>query len=542
MRTSAFPTWRISNRRGHGDVKSPEKVDVVIVGSGAAGSVYAAILAEAGKSVLVLEKGTDRKLTDLYSSQIWARRLKWGAPHVFEEGKDSIWYNFNAGHGYGGAAMHHYAVWPRYHEDDMQEHALYGKGLDWPLEYDQLRPWYDQVQDDVGMSGDAEKEIWRPSGAPYPLPPLPVFEHGEILARGFTELDLRTSPIPVAILSREYKGRPACIYDSWCDAGCPTGALANPLVEYLPRAVKAGAVMQADSYVTRVLTDRNGMKATGVEYYDKAGERHEQPADAVVIAAFTVENSRILLNSATDTHAGGLGNSSGTLGRYLMSHPAVNVFGMFREETRCYYGVTGGQLFSQDGFEKEKSAEIFGSRQWEIGLGTKPNDLLGIAMSRADLFGNDLHDFVRRGSRHLGAMVGVCECLPHATNRIELSGSRDRFGMRLARVTFNLDDYARNLWRQTADLGVEIFKAAGATEAWHSPPGGQHIMGGTIMGNDRKSSVTNEYAQLHDVPNVIIGGPSVFPTSSSVNSTFTAHAVALRSARHIADHWSGLIA
>ena len=513
-------------------------MDVVIVGSGAAGSVYAAIFAEAGKSVLVLEKGTDRKLTDLYSSQIWARRLKWGAPHVFEEGRDSIWYNFNAGHGYGGASMHHYAVWPRYHPEDLREYSLYGKGLDWPLDYDQLRPWYDQVQQDVGMSGDAEKEIWRPLGAPYPLPPLPVFVHGEVLARGFEALDLRTSPIPVAILSRDYKGRPACIYDSWCDAGCPTGALANPLVEYLPRAVTAGAVLQPHSYVTRVLTDRTGLKATGVEYYDKAGERHEQLADAVVVAAFTVENCRILLNSATDKHAGGLGNSSGKLGRYLMSHPAVNVFGMFREETHCYQGVTGGQLFSQDGFEKEKSRKIFGSRQWEIGLGTKPNDLLGVAMSRADLFGNDLHEFVKRGSRHFGAMVGVCECLPHEDNRIELTGSKDKFGMPLARSTFNLDDYARNLWQETADLGVKIFKAAGANEAWHSPPGGQHIMGGTIMGNDRKSSVTNAYAQLHDVPNVIIGGPSVFPTSSSVNSTFTAHALAMRSARHIAEHWN----
>ena len=516
-------------------------MDVVIVGSGAAGSVYAAIFAEAGKRVLVLEKGPDRKLTDLYSSQIWARRLKSGAPHVFEEGRDSIWYNFNAGHGYGGAALHHYGVWPRYHPEDLRERTLYGRGLDWPLEYDQLRPWYDQVQEDVGMSGDAEKEIWRPPGAPYPLPPLPVFEHGEILARGFAALDLRTSPIPVAILSRDYKGRPACIYDSWCDAGCPTGALANPLVEYLPRAVAAGAVMRSDSYVTRVLTDRNGVKASGVEYYDKTGERHEAVADAVVIAAFTVENCRILLNSATAKHDRGLGNSSGMLGRYLMSHPAVNIFGLFKEETRCYLGVTGGQLLSQDGFAKEKSKDIFGSRQWEIGLGTKPNDLLGIAMSRADLFGHDLHDFVERGSRHLGAMVGVCECLPHEANRIELADRKDRYGMRLARVTFNLDDYARNLWQETADLGVKIFKAAGAAEAWHSPPGGQHIMGGTIMGKNSNTSVTNEHAQLHDVPNVIIGGPSVFPTSSSVNSTFTAHALALRSARHIAEHWSGLM-
>ena len=522
-------------------MRKAEKVDVVIVGCGAAGSVYAAIFAEAGKRVLALEKGPGRKLTDLYSSQIWARRLKWGAPHVFEEGKDSIWYNFNAGHGYGGAAIHHYGVWPRYHPEDLQERTLYGKGLDWPVEYDQIRPYYDQVQEDVGMSGDAEKEIWRPPGAPYPLPPLPVFEHGNILAKGFTALDMHTSPIPVAILSQDYKGRPACIYDSWCDAGCPTGALANPLVEYFPRATQAGAVMQSDSYVSRVLLDRQGTRATGVEYYDGKGERHEQPADAVVIAAFTVENSRILLNSANDKHAGGLGNSSGALGQYLMSHPAVTIFGMFKEDTHCYLGITGGQLFNQDPFAKEKNKDAFGSRQWEIGLGTKPNDLLGIAMSRADLFGDDLHKFVKQGSRHLGVMVGVCECLPDKTNRIELSNKQDKFGMPLARVTFNLDDNGRGLWHQAAKEGLEIFKAAGATEAWHSPPGGQHIMGGTIMGKDRETSVTNEYAQLHDVPNVIIGGPSVFPTASCVNSTFMAHAVAMRSAQHIAKHWNQLI-
>ena len=112
--------------------KTMEPVDVVVVGTGAAGSVFAAVLAEAGRDVLVLERGHARKMEDLYSSQTWARRLKWGSPHVVDGGPESIWYNFNAGHGYGGAAIHHYAVWPRYHEDDFKERSLYGKSLDWP--------------------------------------------------------------------------------------------------------------------------------------------------------------------------------------------------------------------------------------------------------------------------------------------------------------------------------------------------------------------------------------------------------------------------
>ena len=117
---------------------------------------------------------------------------------------------------------------------------------------------------------------------------------------------MHTSPIPIAVLSRPYKGRDACIWDGWCDAGCPTGALANPMVVYFPRALKAGAKMQPDSYVTRVLTDKKGRRAIGVEYYDAAGNRQEQLADMVVLAAFSIENPRILLNSATEQHQQGL--------------------------------------------------------------------------------------------------------------------------------------------------------------------------------------------------------------------------------------------
>jgi choline dehydrogenase-like flavoprotein len=304
--------------------KPNEAVDVVVVGSGAAGSVYAAVLAEAGKSVLVLEKGPARKMSDLYSSQIWARRLKWASPQVIEAGPDSTWFNFNAGHGYGGAAIHHYAVWPRLHAEDFREKTQFGRAHDWPFEYDALRPYYDQVQRDVGMSGDAAKEVWRPPGDPYPLPPVLVTNHGQVLARGFEKLNMRTAPIPMAVLSQPYQGRPACLWDGWCDAGCPIGALANPLAVYLPRAIKAGARLQADAQVTRILTDGPGNKVTGVEYCTKSGERMVQRASAVVLCAFTVENSRILLNSANTAHPEGVANRSGAVGRYLMEPLAAD--------------------------------------------------------------------------------------------------------------------------------------------------------------------------------------------------------------------------
>ncbi len=515
--------------------KSLKKVDVVVVGSGAAGSVYAALLAEAGKQVVVLERGRARKQEDLYSSQIWARRLKWGSPHVQDTGPDSIWFNFNAGHGFGGAAIHHYGVWPRYHPEDFSLKTEYGWGLDWPFGYDDLRPFYDQVQEEVGISGDAKLEIWRPPGADYPLPPVIVSNHGQVLAKGFEKLGMHTAPIPMAVLSRPYKGRPGCLWDGWCDAGCPTGAMANPLAVYLPRASKAGAILQANAHVTRVLTDAKGQRTTGVEYVDTTtGERITQPADAVVLCAFAVENVRILLNSAR----GGLANSSGTLGRYLMSHPALSVFGLFNVEMQNYLGATGGQLLCQDRFGKKSDpGGAFGSRQWEIGLMLKPNDLLGVAMSRPDIYGAALHDFMFDGAHRMGSMVGVCEDEPRYENRIELADGKDKYGMPLAKVAYRTSEDGRRLWASASKEGVEIFRAAGAREAWHSPQGGQHIMGGTVMGKDPAASVTNGVAQTHDISNLFIGGPGVFPTSSAINSTFTAHAVAMKSARFMIENW-----
>lgn len=146
-----------------------DEVNAVIGGSGAAGSLLAAKLSQAGKSVVVLEGGPERQASDLYSSQIWARRIKWFGPSTITGGSDPICVNFGSGWGTGGAALHHYAVWLRRHPDDFDMKSRFGQGLDWPISYEDLRPYYDQIQKEVGISGDAKAEVWRPAGDPYPM-------------------------------------------------------------------------------------------------------------------------------------------------------------------------------------------------------------------------------------------------------------------------------------------------------------------------------------------------------------------------------------
>jgi choline dehydrogenase-like flavoprotein len=146
-------------------------VDAVVIGAGASGSLIAAKLAVAGKRTLLLDAGPGWTTADLISSPIWSRRLKWDAGTT-TTGAQPINVGFNAGYGFGGSALHHYACWFRLHPEDFRMQSLYGRGQDWPISYDELRPFYDQVQREMGLSGDATAEVWRPAGDPYPMPPL----------------------------------------------------------------------------------------------------------------------------------------------------------------------------------------------------------------------------------------------------------------------------------------------------------------------------------------------------------------------------------
>ncbi|MGD2008593.1 MAG: GMC family oxidoreductase [Cellvibrionales bacterium] len=506
--------------------------DTVIVGAGAAGLWLAARLAEAGEQVVVLEAGPKRELGEMVSSQLWARQLKWSQAPVEESGDHPVGHAFNAGAGTGGSAAHHYGVWLRLHPADFSLQTDHGVGLDWPIGYPELQPYYDRVQTAVGLSGDHRQEPWRPAGAPYPMPPLPVFAQGQVIAKGFAATGRKTAPLPLAINSVSRNGRAPCQFDGWCDAGCPIGALANPLVTSLPRASKAGVVIQHDSQVISVTRDSNQpQRISGVRFHHQGAIRH-LTADRVIVAAFTVQSSRILLNSASDTLPAP-GNRHDQLGRYLTTHPAGTVFGLFDQETTPHLGVTGGQLLCQDDYIAKDAEGGFGSSQWLIANAIKPNDLLGYGTSRADIIGSDLKPWLRQAAQHVGNMTLVAEDIADPDNRVSLSDKRDPAGMPIAHTHHNISPKVAQRWQQRIDEGQEIFRAAGATETWHGPRVAMHIMGGTVMGKDERYSVTDSYGRVHDTDNLFVAGPSLFPSTGAVNPTFTLTAMAERLADHL---------
>src|SRR5438046_8160230 len=163
------------------------------------------------------------------------------------------------------------------------------------------------------------------------MPPMKTFRNGEVWLKGFEAVGVRWAPAGVAMNSTDYRGRPACIYDGWCHIGCPTGALSNPLVTYLAEARKAGAEVRARSTVTRVLTNRQGTRVRGLEYYDAKKERQVLEASVVVLAAWSARNPRLLLNSATDRHQRGPANARGIGGKYTMCHSSSGSWAPFDE-------------------------------------------------------------------------------------------------------------------------------------------------------------------------------------------------------------------
>ena len=224
--------------------------------------------------------------------------------------------------------------------------------------------------------------------------------------------------------------------------------------------------MRARSTATRVLTNQQGTRVTGVEYYDEKKERQMQEAKVVVLAAWSGQNPRLMLNSATDKHPKGLANSSGLVGKYMMAHFGSGTWAIFDEDVQNYMGTTGAQYMSYDRYAKTSQKGAFGSSFIVAGSALKTSELGGIANARVDLFGPELAAFMKRAARGLTRINAFGEEMPNIENRIELVSDKDEFGTPLAKIIHSYDQDAAALWNANFEEGLAVAKAAGAKEVW----------------------------------------------------------------------------
>src|SRR5581483_1958046 len=310
-------------------------VDFCIVGVGSAGGVLTQRLAKAGFKVVGLEAGpfwdTER---DWVSDEKGSHKLYWNDLRI-TGGEDPLAFGENnSGKGVGGGSVHWAAFAPRFHPSDFRVYTEDGVGADWPISYEELKPYYELLEREIPVAGPAYFPWGDPHG--YTYGPHPMGGVGDVLIRGCSKLGIRVSAGgPVAILEGSHGDRPHCIYRGFCIQGCKVGAKASTLVTHIPDAIRNGAEIRARSLVSRIILGA-GRRVTGVTYFDEHGKERFQPARAVIVSGYSIETPRLLLNSACPSFENGLANSSDCVGRYLMAQAGNVVLGRFDDLVRMY--------------------------------------------------------------------------------------------------------------------------------------------------------------------------------------------------------------
>lgn len=503
----------------------PATCDVLVVGAGACGCLVAQKLAEQRLSVLVLDAGRRFQPGDLPNSEANGAKILWTEPRSVA-GQDGVLPK--SGTGIGGGTLSWLGVMPRFHPADFRTYTTEGVGEDWPLGYADLRPWYELVEREFGVAGECGP--FPPEPYSLPMPPHRMNWHAQVLARGARTMGAHPFAPPIAINSITYDDRPPCIYCGWCGSGCPTGAKATASDIYLIRAEKLGARVMSEAFVHRLTYDAEKNRVTGAEFFDSEQKSHRIRARLVVLAAHALETPRILLLSKNSAFPEGLANSSGCVGKFLMSHPTWQVFGTFDKPINAFKGMQMGHVMVQDFYRPDPGrscARGFVLISYMMTPVTYAN--LSGSFYGAE-FKEFLHDYA-----HTAAWWAHAEGLPNRNNSVVLDPDlRDHRSLPVARVTCSWGDNDQRLAAVARDKAAELMAASGAKRVRIGLNYGAHAMGTCRMGKQASNSVVNSHGQAHDIPNLFICDTSVFVTGTGLNPTLTAMALANRSAHHIA--------
>ncbi len=510
-----------------------EEVDYVIVGVGSAGGVLLQRLARAGFKVVGLEAGpfwdTEK---DWVSDEAGSHGLYWEDPRV-TGGSDPLALGANnCGKGVGGGSVHWAAFTPRLHPSDFEVYTRDGVGADWPITYDEIRPYYEQLELEMPVAGPAYYPWGHPHG--YPYGPHPMGGVGNALIKGCSTLGIPVSiGGPVAILSGSRADRPHCIYRGFCIQGCKVGAKASTLITHVPDGIDHGAEIRPHSMVSRVQMGLPGTRSenrvTGVHYFDRDGESHFQRARAVIVSGYAIETPRLLLNSACRNHENGLANSSDTVGRYLMAQAGNVVIGRFDNPVRMYKAPPAHAM-TEEFYETDPRHDF--ARGFAIQtVGPLPQAFGKQMVAAKKAWGWGLRREMMDYNHH--AAFGVLgEILPWPDNRVTLAAEADRFGLPVAHVSFNLRENDKRLIEFGKNKTMDVMRAAGATEVSQEARYA-HLVGAARMGADPRSSVVDKFGRSWDVPNLFVMDGSVMPTQGSANPGLTIQALAARTADYL---------
>ncbi len=506
-----------------------EAVDFLIVGAGAGGATLAFQLARKGFSVVCLEAGPYwRPLEDFASDETEQQKLYWTDDRL-SGGDDPLALGANnSGRGVGGSTVHFSMVSLRFRPEWFESHSKLGFGVDWPLRYEELAPYYRQAERALSISGPV-RYPWGPKRGPYPYREHRLNAPGLVLVKGAEKLGVKWAAVPLATVSAPRGKSPPCVYRGFCNFGCSTNAKQSALVVWADRAVRAGAEFRDMAMVGRIETDPSGERVTGAAYH-RQGRWQFQKARNVVVAGYAIETPRLMLNSATAKHPQGLGNRSGFVGTHLTTHSGPGVWATFQEELRWNKGPPNMALSEHwnyaDGAKDFHGGYVFMSQ------GPLPRTWAQTLASSRGLWGDELRQAMMAYNRTAGLVaVGAVDARPQ--NTVTLADETDQYGLRIPQVTFSYSDNDRRLQAHAREFMREVLAAADGFDLWTNDDT-SHLLGTCRMGSDPKTSVVNADGRSWDIANLWVCDGSLFPTSGSVNPSLTIQALALRMGDRIA--------
>ncbi len=527
--------------------------DILIIGTGVAGAIAGAKLAAQGLTVAFLESG---KRIDRYEAveRFWNAKIKVPesaypndpeAAHPLTHRIEDFYQQqgpelFKSTYikVLGGTTWHWLGTTLRNLPSDFKLKSLYGQGVDWPISYDDLEPFYLAAENEIRVAGNSNEDLGSPRSGDFPMPQIPMTYLDKHFASALDGTPYQVSSTPQGRNSVYRQERPECCGNNSCIPICPIQAKYDATV-HVALAESAGAQVHSETTATRLNVGSDG-SISSVDFQRADGSTGTASGKVVIVAAHAVETPRLLLNSTQENAPNGVANSSDQVGRNLMDHPTRLSWAEAAEPVFPYRGPlsTSGIENLRDGdFRQERGAfriEIGNDgHSWPTGAPTTT----AAALAAQGLRGEELDAALKDAASRQIRLASLVEQSPDAENRITLDPEkRDANGVPLPRIHYDFDDYTRNGLEAAEKAHDEVFKALGARNIQHSPDiqGAGHIIGTVRMGADASSAVVDSDLRSFDHPNLFLLGSGTFPTSATANPTLTIAALALRSVNAIA--------